>query len=461
MSSLGRIDSIKTIHSKEIRKSLNLVIIAVAFGMAFTTVQTGPSLTGFIRELGVEDFLYSVIMALPVLGGVTQVFASYILENSGERKRILIVSGLIQRLLWILIGLIPFIIPLEKKSLIVWSIIILFGISSAAGSAVGITFNSWMGDLVPLKIRGRFFSKRTMIYTITGAITTLSAGKFLDLVPGFKGYAILFLIIAILGSIDILFFIWVYDPPMVLPKKKIPLTKLITEPLKNKNYMNFILFACIWSFGVNIAGPFFNVYMLEDLGMSYFMISLTTQFAANISTILLIRYWGHIIDKYGNKPVMNICCALILTLPILWLFVTPQSYLLILPINLFSGILWSGYELVTINLSIWLAPEKNRSIYIASYTLFVSVFGIALAYVCGGLFMSFARPFTAKINLPFITGQKLNGFHLIFIVADIFRAIALIFFFNKFHEENSVSVREILNNFIHNLTQKKQEKRNL
>jgi hypothetical protein len=96
MSSLGRIDSIKTIHSKEIRKSLNLVIIAVAFGMAFTTVQTGPSLTGFIRELGVEDFLYSVIMALPVLGGVTQVFASYILENSGERKRILIVSGLIQ-----------------------------------------------------------------------------------------------------------------------------------------------------------------------------------------------------------------------------------------------------------------------------------------------------------------------------------------------------------------------------
>lgn len=445
MFKIGSVGNVRTSNRNRLRRSLNLVIIAVAIGMTFSVIQAGPALTGFIRELGAGDFLYSVIMALPVLGGVVQIFASYLLETTGKRKPILVISGLIQRLVWIFIGLIPLIIPLDKKTLIIWSIITLIAVSSAAGSVVGIIFNSWMGVLVPTEIRGRFFSKRTMIYTITATIATLSAGKFLDLVPGFKGYAILFILIAILGAIDIILFLWVYDPPMVLPDKKVSLKELVKEPLKNRNYMNFVIFACVWSFGVNFAGPFFNVYMLEDLGMSYFAISFTTQFASSISTILLIRSWGRIIDKYGNKPVMKICCILVLSLPILWLFVTPTNYMIILGINFFSGILWSGYDIAALNLSIWLAPEKNRSIYIASYTLFISVIGIAFAYICGGAFLTFARTFADKINIPFILGQKLNGFHLLFIVTNIFRALAIILFFNKFDEKNSLSVGNIWN----------------
>lgn len=427
------------IAGSELRRSLNLIILAITFGMAFFTVYTGPALTGFTRSLGAGDLVYAVIMAMPVVGGVVQVFASYFLENTGKRKPIFIFFGFIHRLFWIPIALVPLLFPASLNTIRIWSVTLLITISSVANSITSVAFTSWMGSLVPMDIRGRFFSKRTMISTITCALTALGVGKFLDLVPGFNGYAIVFIVVALLGSVDIVCFIWIKDPPMELPEEKIPFFKLFTQPYGNPNYMRFILFVSVFNFGVNFAGPFFNVYMLEHLKMDFFIISLFTQFISNISTIIFIRYWGRLADKYGNKPVMAACCTLIIILPFLWLFVTPQNYFIILFINFLGGALWPGYDMTAMNLSIWLAPEKNRSIYVANYTLIISLIGIATAYVCGGAFMEFSRDLVNHLNIP-LFNFKIDSFKILFASSGLIRLIAVSFLLKGFKEDHSLPV---------------------
>ena len=435
----------------ELRRSLNFVILGITFGMAFFVIVNGTPLTGFTRALGAGDFVYSIIMAMPVIGSVFQVFASYFLENTGRRKFIFLLFGFIHRLLWIPIAIIPLVVPMNYSIIRIWAFIVLLSVSSVANSIVGVSFMSWMGALVPMDIRGRFFSKRTMICTISSAIAGMAAGRLLDKIPDFKGFAIVFITAALLGLADILCFIWVKDPPMELPKERIPFLKLFVEPFSNRNYVRFILFISVWNFGVNFVGPFFNVYMIEDLKMSYFTITIFTQVCSNFFTVISIRYWGRIVDKFGNKPVLSICCSLVIILPALWCFTTPENYIIIVFITSIGGILWPGIDLTVTNLSIWLAPEKNRSIYVANYSLIVSLVGIALAFVCGGAFLEFTKPFLNHLNFTFVMGQKFNSFHVLFIMSSLIRLLALLIFLPRIEEENSLTAGETLGVFINSM----------
>jgi len=118
---------------QELRRSLNLVILGISFGIIFFSVINGAPLTGFIRALGVNDFIYSIIMALPMLSNVIQVFAAYFFENSGHRKSSFLIAGFL-RILWIPAALTPLILPgKDYNATVIFTIV-----SAAAGLVIGV-----------------------------------------------------------------------------------------------------------------------------------------------------------------------------------------------------------------------------------------------------------------------------------------------------------------------------------
>lgn len=428
--------------SQALYHSLTMVITGVSFGIVFFTMVNGAPLTGYLRALGTSDLLYGVIMALPLLGNIAQLPTAYFMETHGHLKTIFMISGFF-RLLWIPITLVPFLIPAINQQQRLATATILIAIWAITNAQVGVTFNSWMGTLVPDGVRGRFFTKRYMIYTIIGALSGLATGKFLDLAPGFTGFAILFGVGAIFGVADIASFIGIEAPPnpvQVRPSFK----QLFRLPFADRRYMRFIDFVGVWNFGFNFAAPFFNVYMLESLKMNYFRIFFLSQIISNLATICFIQVWGRIADRYGNKPVVAICCAINITTPFIWCFVTPGNYGLFIPLIYFLiGISQPGLEVTLNNLSIWLAPEQNRSVFIATYALITSLAGSMLAYICGGAFMQVTRPLLAARSIPFLLGQSFSGFHCLFIVSALLRIVAACCFLPRFSEDHSHGVRRI------------------
>lgn len=375
---------------EDLHRDLNLLILAVTFGMAFMTVYNGPSLNAFIRSLGGGDFLFAVIMAMPVFTGLFQLVASFALKRAGKRKPMFIAAGLLQRLILIPIALIPLLLPERFHPIRIPLILLLVGVNAGAQAFMTILFTSWVGALVPTDIRGRYFSKRALISTVTSLIVAPLSGLFLDAVPGPRGFAVLFSIVAVLGALDIVCYFWVTDPPLVFPAVEKPWHMQLLQPLLDKNYRRFIIFVTSFQFSLNLVASFFTPFMLEHLHMSMLAITLLTQTTMSIFTIFSIRRMGRLTDRFGSKNTITVSAWVISCLPLFWLFATSGNYFVIIFLaQLLAGILWPTFDLGMMNLSIWLAPEEDRPSYLASLALVVAVLGILPGQLIGGALMEF------------------------------------------------------------------------
>jgi MFS family permease len=379
---------------------------------------------------------------------MSQIFGSYLVETTGKRRFIFLSNGIVHRALWIPVALIPIFLHSAPRDAIIWAISILITVSSVAASVSTIAFNSWMGDLVPTDIIGRFFGKRTLVSTASATLSALVIGVVLDRINNMTGFAIVFAGGAVFGLVDICTFFFIKHPPLPQPKSKPSLLGIIKEPFRNKNYMSFVVFATVYAFGVNVIVPFFNTYMLETLKMNYLMINLACTVTTGITTILVVRQWGVIADRYGNRPVLLLTALCITFVPLPWLLTTPTNCYWIFLANTFSGLTWSGYNLAVFNESIWLAPEHNRSAYTACYTFFTSAIGTALAYVCGGGFMQYTTPWFEHAHIMLFTGSTLNSFFVLLIISVVLRLLAIVFFFGRYTSENARPVSELTGDIV-------------
>ncbi|MGB9857555.1 MAG: MFS transporter [Dictyoglomaceae bacterium] len=430
------------VEDKYLKQSLNYVILGVCFGIVFFNTTIGTPIAGLAKELGFGDLLYAVMLALPVLGGAIQLFASTILERTKKRKKIFLLSGFVNRVPWFFIAILPLII--SNKTLLFYIIVFFLVISSIGGAFLNVSFMSWMGDLVPLEIRGRFFSQRSMLATIVSFISGLIIGKFLDTVPGLIGFSIVFLVATIFGILDIACFFKVHDPPMksnfeFVGSFKEIFKKVITHP----KFSKFLIFAITWNFALNLAGPFFNLYMIKYLRMSFFEIAFYVQLINNITIILFVRIWGRIIDRFGNKPVLLISTSVVSFLPFLWCTTNPNNWLfIVILIQILAGIFWPGVDLGYNNLALNLSPDENRSFYIAVLNLFVATIGNALAYILGGYIIENLSPLI-NFYLKNHFNISLVDYHYVFILSAILRFISSKFFLTKIEEERSLSLQDL------------------
>ncbi len=411
---------------QEMKRSLFLITAAVIFGKFFYVTITGAPFTGFLRALGASDLIYSLIAATPFLGGIFQIFASYVLEKTGKRKLIFLISAYIHRLIWIPIVLIPLFLSQQSKGTALTLITILLTIYSVANSIIVISYSSWMGDIVPENVKGSFFGKRMAISAITGIIAGVVSGKYLDNVTSLFSFAVVFICASLFGAMDASCFLGVKDPPLAPPEKNASFISMLSEPFKDKNYLKLIIFISCWNFGFNFSQPFLNIYMIEELKIGYFTISILTQMVSGITTVLFINQIGKLSDRFGMKPIIRLCCSFVCIFPLLWCLATSSRYLLVMSVCfLLSGLFQQGVQLLTTNFSIWLAPEKNRSMFLANFAL-ITTLSSGIAYICAGAFMESSKSFIIKANEVLFGRQVLTNFHVLFIISSVLMILSII-----------------------------------
>jgi len=444
---MRRLLSPEFVKDKNLNRSLNFVVLGICFGVVFLNVTSGTPIAGLAKELRFGDLLYGIMLAMPVLGGAIQISASFILEKTKKRKRLFILSGLINRALWILVAILPLLIT--NKNILFYLIVSILVFSSIGGAFLNVTFMSWMGDLVPLDIRGRFFSYRSMLSTIVSFTSGLIIGKFLDTVPGILGFSIIFGIATLFGILDILCYLKVDDPPMKANNEiRENILNIFRRVLSHNYFSKYLLFSIAWSFSLNIAAPYFNLYMIKYLKMSYFEIALYAQLVSNLATVIFVRVWGRMIDRFGNKPVALICTTTVSFLPLLWCFTTPHSWLyLIILIQLLAGLFWPGVDLTYNNFALSLSPDENRSMYIAVLNFFVGVVGNAIAYIIGGYFIENISPLISSL-LENTIHFHLSDYHYLFILSSILRLLSSRIFLPRIKEEGAYSINDLRRSFI-------------
>jgi len=337
-------------------------------------------LTIYLLTLGVTRAQIGLLSSFSNLADALLLLpAAMLVERTGKRKEITVKSALVSRTVVLLMALLPFLL-LDSPAL-VWIILALALIRDGANN---FAFPGWIAltsDIVPLEGRGRYFGARNFIMGLAGMIVTLIIGEAITQIGDPLGYQLAYLLAAILGGISIHFFSKIIDSSSKnesigeaeeAEHHLVDDIKGIFTSLKgHPHFIKFAIYIAVWNFGINIAAPFFSVYMVDTLHLTAAMIGVVTVLntAANM---LVQRQVGVLADKWGNRIVTIVFLALIPVLPVLWgLWV--QQYWHVILLQVLGGLLWGGFNLVSFNNLLMQTPEDQRARFSAFYQIIVTL----------------------------------------------------------------------------------------
>lgn len=427
----------------KLRRSLMMVICGNICGniCGVVTGIGGTALTGFAEGLGAGDFVFGVLNGIPLAAALAQIPAAMLVSKHQKRKRYMLTYGVFGRVMWIIIGLVPFFVPANPVWLRLWSVIFLVGISSISGSFINVCFNPWLADLLPISIRGRWMSLRDAINSVASVCVGLIVALVLDHIPGFIGYAIVFCIGGLFGVLDMLAFLpvqEVYKQPPVT----IHLFKTAKRIFKDKTFFPFMLFWTAWCLTANISGPYINRYAIS-MGLSYMTVTLCSQVAAALTTISVIWLWGNLLDRYGNKPVLWVSCLFSAITPGFFLFATPGNFLPLLLHNMIGAFFWSGANLTATSMQLSCSPDDERPVYIAFFSCFTSLAGAFLGTLAGGALLEWVRNWINSGTLNFL-GSMADPYKLVFLFSVITRLLIVIIFVSQMQNLLPYSTTDML-----------------
>ena len=431
--------------SDSLRRSLNQVILGVTIYMVCNVVVTGASWTGFQREvLKADDFQLGLIAAIPVAANILQIFISIYMERKRNRRFLFLFFGILGRALWIVIGLLPYFIPASAQTLRVLTVIALVGLISTGNCFVNLSFASLMGDLVPMRIRGAYFGTRQRVSLISSVIAGLIVSYIVDSM-GQVGYSIVLVVAGVAGCLDLCCFFRVDWPPMAEKSREElsqkPL-RLIGEVFRDKTYMRFVWTFTLWAFVMNVPAPFFNVFMLEQLHMSYTTITLSNQIVSNLVTVAVVARWGKLLDRFGNRPIVLFSCSFVAFVPLLWIFMQPGMVWLAVVSNVLSGLFAPPYDLAQMNLYLGFSPQKNRSIYVAVFFIIFNLLGIALGNAVGGWLMRDVLSYADGAGFVLL-GVTMDRYRCMFLMSAVLRVLVLVLVLPRLREQGASSLKEM------------------
>jgi len=394
-------------------------------------------ITPYALSMGISNKLIGVLEVLPALiGNILRIsFNKEYYKRS--RKSVVLPFVLIQAFFWIpliSVGVAYFFLNLSLfySSLF---LVISYSIIVISGLIASPAWTSWMQDLVENN-RGAYFGRRNKINGFVLVISMLTAGFILDYFHKeqiFFGFAILFGLACIGRYISFSFLKKQYEPKAIRDDKSYFSFFQFIKKMPSNNFGRFVIFASLTSFAVTIASPFFSVYMIKDLELSYLAFTIII-LSPLISPILFLPYIGKLSDKIGTVKVMKISGFLISFVPLLWIFsiflmkFSPFiliSYLFV--IELFSGFVWAAYNLSTSNF-IYDAVTKQKIILCFTYFGFINSIGAFLGGFIGGQISS----------LPSFSIFGLGGILSVFLISFVLRLIPSILIAPKLKEVREV-----------------------
>jgi len=377
---------------------------------------------------------YGLITSLPFWFNFLQVILTPMLAQRLSARSLCIVSAWMHILGWLaFIAVVP-LMPAGDHAVTQVTFIAIFSFIALSTAINGVAWNTWMQGAVPLRLRGKFFGRRNrLLYISLLGFLFAASGLLAWLEDSLLAFHLLFAVALTMRVVSVL-----AQQRMHLSSSRKPITaetpwrEQVSRVWQDKTYMRFIAFAALMGFGVNLFAPFYPVFMFEQLHLSAaqtnFML-LTGIFAAAVA----FPAWGHMVDRYGNIPVMIVALFLWQIFNFIWCFVTPHNiWLLYVPLAA-GGMFSAGYGVGVFGLLLKLTPPEARTMGVA---LFVSLSSLAAAL--GPILGSNLLSWGIASGVP-----SLTVYHLAFTVMPIFTMLNCILL-KKVYEARSSPVTEVV-----------------
>jgi MFS family permease len=334
-----------------------------------TQLTGGVFLTGFALALHASSTVIGLLAGVPFMVKLSQLYLSWRIERVGHWRHSALEGALLSRAALLIAAVAPLAIGPGAGA---WVLVAVMAASALGATIFEMAFQTWMAELIPERSRGEFWGRRARVAGIAGLVASLVAAFAVDRAgpgraPTLREFAIVISVGAIAGLLGLAFIRRVPSPRRHSSRvQPISLRDALSRPLHDINYRRLLRFVATWGAAGGIVAPFFTVYMLEQLHLSFLMVTVLTAITA--ATMSLVQlYWGRLGDHFGAKTVLRAGTYVIAVTPLLWLFTKPGRTWLIVIIQLLAGFGWGAYHLSLTNLVLKLAPQGARPSYLATF----------------------------------------------------------------------------------------------
>jgi MFS family permease len=340
------------------------------YGVLSGVSQTFTSV--FVLRLGASNLMVGLLTSLPALINVIfQIPAARLIEQQQERRRVLLVSGLLMRLPVFLVALVPFLRTWRAEAVVY--ITALGTIPAAIGN---VAFTAMLAEVVAPRDRARVVSVRNALLSAMTMVTVLAAGRALDILVFPINYQVIFTL-AFLTSLLSLYYVGLVAMPRaeqpsgrVASPERLDLRQWSRTLLAQRDYVRFTLGAFVYHWGMYLPLPLYTIYRVRDLGISEGWIGALSTLESAI-TIVAYYMWGKVAARRGSRSVLLFGILGVALYPLgtaLSRSVTP-----LLVVVSISGIFAPAWNLGLFNGLLEVVPTERRATYVAVFNTLMNV----------------------------------------------------------------------------------------
>ena len=328
-----------------------LYIIEAALEYFVAILVADTYLTKIATSIGISNTGIGILSAFVALGNSFQIFAIFLSQKKGVKKRT-IWLGLLNQLLFSFIYIVPLFpsdfalsIPMFVGALLLGQIIM---------NVINPGKINWYMSLVPDKTRGVFTANKEIVSLLSGIVVTLSMGRVIDyfeekgeIKTAFLLVGITLLVLTVLHTLTLVFS---KEKPQEENAPEVNTKEVLVSLFKNKTLYRVIGVSVIWAM-INYATlPFYGPYRINILCFSMTFNAVLTMISS-ITRACFSRTMGRFADKYSFKKLLILCYTIKIAAFFCAMLAVPDNGKVLFTLySIFSAIAMAGINSSEINL---------------------------------------------------------------------------------------------------------------
>jgi len=344
------------------------------------------SIPAFAVAAGLPGVWAGLVATVPMVVGATlQLVSPAAIARLGSHKRWVVWNAALQAA-----SFAPLIVAGLIGAVPGWLLYAVASIYWGAAIATNPAWSTWVGTLVPSAVRIRYFARRTRWLYVFQITALVAAGWILQVGAGWdaplRAFSIVFLFALAARSLSSACLARQSEPePMPKGLRNVPLRELAAR-LRHGTDGRLLGYMLSVQLATNVAAPFYMPYMLRVLEFSYAQ-SMGLFAVAVLAKAAALPLHARIAERRGIRALLWI--GGLGLAPSIGIWMLTDEFVLLLLAQLFSGFVWSAYELSTFLMFFEAIRPEERTSVLTKYHL-ANALAITAGSLMGGALLSWA-----------------------------------------------------------------------
>lgn len=397
---------------------------AGAIGMPWVAVALGMPFILWLEWTGARGWQIGLLVTIQQLMVVFQLPSAILTERRAQHKRLWASLAIPHRLLWMVPGFLSLGVAPVARENSVYIMMLIVAISGALGAAPVPLWFCWMGRLIPPTVSGRFWGTRQAVVMAAFMASMLAVGFFMDqamMRDAARGFACLFILVALLGALDIVVHLGVPEPEnQDIPQDSPSLPERLRRTLRHRDYLRFCAGMGSVMFALGLIGSFIPVYLKRDFNFTFAEQAILPVCNA-AGTLCAGLVLGRLIDRIGSRPVVIGLIGLAPLTAAGWFGLTDGTWLLFgwplrqvlviaVLIHLCGGFLYGGIAICQLQMVTRFVPAGQKLFGTALFWVLIGLFA-ATGPLMGGMVLDLFERYPIPLRLP--GGRAMAFFHVL------------------------------------------------